>query len=67
LRIQIQTDPGYQDFIARPTTYSVLRYEMKVARKSQVLKMYYEVKFGLIQTRKCERASDRKIWPTLFV
>lgn len=38
MRIQIQTDPGYQDFIARATTHSVLGYEMKVASVEDVLR-----------------------------
>lgn len=38
LRIQLQTDPRYQDFIARATTHSVLGYEMKVASVEDVLR-----------------------------
>jgi len=37
LRIQIQTDPRYQDFIPRAKTRSVLGYEMKVAGIEDVL------------------------------
>ena len=37
LRIQIQTDERYQDFIARAKTLSVLGYEMKVASVEDVL------------------------------
>ncbi len=38
LRIQIQTDPRYQDFIPRSETRSVLGYEMKVAGIEDVLR-----------------------------
>jgi hypothetical protein len=38
LRIQLQTDPRYQDFIARAITHSVLGYEMKVACVEDVLR-----------------------------
>jgi len=38
LRIQLQTDPRYQDFIARAITHSVLGYEMKVASVEDVLR-----------------------------
>jgi hypothetical protein len=37
LRIQIQTDPRYQGFIAKAETRTVLGYEMKVAELSDVL------------------------------
>jgi len=37
LRMQIQTDPRYQDFIPRAETRSVLGYEMKVAGIEDVL------------------------------
>ena len=37
LRIQLQTDERYQDFIARAKTLSVLGYEMKVASVEDVL------------------------------
>jgi len=37
LRIQLQTDPRYQGFIANAETLSVLGYEMKVAKLSDVL------------------------------
>jgi hypothetical protein len=37
LRIQIQTDPRYQDFIARAQVKTVLGYEMKVARLEDLL------------------------------
>ncbi|MFH1740827.1 MAG: hypothetical protein ABIH23_17610 [bacterium] len=38
LRIQIQTDKRYQDFIPRAATRSVLGYDMKVAAVEDVLK-----------------------------
>ncbi|HDP98677.1 MAG TPA: hypothetical protein ENN22_05790 [bacterium] len=38
LRIQIQTDSRYQDFIGRATVCSILGYEMKVAHIEDVLK-----------------------------
>jgi len=38
LRIQLQTDPRYQDFIGRATTHTVLGYEMKVAHVEDVLR-----------------------------
>ncbi len=38
LRIQIQTDRRYQDFIAKAEKKSVLGYEMFVARKEDVLR-----------------------------
>jgi len=38
LRIQLQTDPRYQDFIAGAITHSVLGYEMKVASIEDVLR-----------------------------
>jgi hypothetical protein len=37
LRIQIQTDPRYQDFLSRSKTKSVLGYKMKVASLEDVL------------------------------
>lgn len=37
LRIQIQTDPCYQEFIARAELRDVLGYKMKVARLEDVL------------------------------
>lgn len=37
LRIQLQTDPRYQDFIGRATSQSVLGYQMKVASAEDVL------------------------------
>jgi hypothetical protein len=37
LRIQIQTDSRYQEFISRAATHSVLGYEMKVASVEDVL------------------------------
>lgn len=37
LRIQIQTDPRYQDFILRSELRSVLGYDMKVAHLEDVL------------------------------
>jgi hypothetical protein len=36
LRIQIQTDPRYQEFLGRAKTHTVLGYEMKVARVEDV-------------------------------
>ncbi len=38
LRIQIQTDPRYQDFLSRATLKEVLGYEMKVASVEDVLR-----------------------------
>lgn len=38
LRIQLQTDPRYQDFISRAKVHSVLGYEMKVANVEDVLR-----------------------------
>jgi hypothetical protein len=37
LRIQLQTDPRYQDFIGRAASQSVLGYQMKVASAEDVL------------------------------
>lgn len=37
LRIQLQTDPGYQDFIARASRRTVLGYEVPVAALEDVL------------------------------
>lgn len=37
LRIQIQTDPRYQEFLSRSETRDVLGYEMKVASLEDVL------------------------------
>lgn len=37
LRIQLQTDPRYQDFIDRAVSQTVLGYEMKVASVKDVL------------------------------
>ena len=37
LRIQLQTDPGYQDFIARASRRMVLGYEVSVAALEDVL------------------------------
>jgi hypothetical protein len=37
LRIQLQTDSRYQDFISRAASHSVLGYEMKVASAEDVL------------------------------
>jgi hypothetical protein len=37
LRIQLQTDPRYQDFIAHAQVKTVLGYEMKVARLEDLL------------------------------
>ena len=36
LRIQLQTDPRYQDFISRAKTHTILGYEMKVASVQDV-------------------------------
>lgn len=38
LRIQLQTDSRYQDFLIRATTHQILGYEMKVASVEDVLK-----------------------------
>ncbi len=38
LRIQLQTDPRYQDFIDRAASQTVLGYQMKVASVEDVLK-----------------------------
>lgn len=38
LRIQVQTDPRYQDFIARAECQEVLGYEMVVASREDVLR-----------------------------
>lgn len=38
LRIQLQTDSRYQEFIRNATVRNVLRYEMKVATVEEVLK-----------------------------
>jgi len=38
LRIQLQMDPRYQDFIARAKNHSVFGYEMKVASVEDVLR-----------------------------
>lgn len=37
LRIQLQTDPRYQDFISKAERHTVLGYEMKVASVEHVL------------------------------
>ena len=37
LRIQLQTDPRYQDFIGRATSQNVLGYQMRVAKVEDVL------------------------------
>lgn len=37
LRIQLQTDPRYQDFISKATRHTVLGYEMNVASVEDVL------------------------------
>jgi len=37
LRIRLQTDPRYQDFINRATSHTVLGYKMKVASVEDVL------------------------------
>jgi hypothetical protein len=37
LRIQLQTDPRYQDFIGRAASHTVLGYKMKVASVEDVL------------------------------
>jgi hypothetical protein len=37
LRIQLQTDPRYQDFISRAATHTVLGYKMKVASVEDVV------------------------------
>ena len=37
LRIQLQTDPRYQDFIGRATSQTVLGYQMRVAKVEDVL------------------------------
>jgi hypothetical protein len=37
LRVQLQTDERYQDFVARATVKNVLGYEMRVARLEDVL------------------------------
>ena len=37
LRIQVQTDPRYQSFIASATMQEILGYEMKVASLENVL------------------------------
>ena len=37
LRIQLQTDPGYQDFISRAVNQTVLGYQMNVANMEDVL------------------------------
>ncbi len=57
LRIQIQTDPRYQDFIPRAETHSVLGYEMKVAGIEDVLKGKIWV-YSDEQRRKSKRHKD---------
>ena len=37
LRIQLQTDPRYQDFIGRAASHTILGYQMKVASVEDVL------------------------------
>lgn len=71
LRIQLQTDSRYQDFISRATSHTVLGYKMKVASAEDVLQ-------GKIwaylddQRRKSKRQKDLadivrliEIYPTL--
>ena len=57
LRIQLQTDPRYQTFIARSSTQEVMGYEMKVAAVEDVLQgkiwAYIDV-----QRRKSKRQKD---------
>jgi len=57
LRIQIQTDPRYQDFIPRAEIRSVLGYEMKVASIEDVLKGKIWA-YSDVQRRKSKRQKD---------
>ena len=57
LRIQIQTDPRYQDFIPGAETRTVLGYEMKVAGIEDVLQGKVWA-YSDEQRRKSERQED---------
>jgi predicted AlkP superfamily phosphohydrolase/phosphomutase len=57
LRIQIQTDPRYQNFIARSSTKEVMDYEMKVASIEDVLQGKIWAYFDE-QRRKSKRQKD---------
>lgn len=71
LRIQLQTDPRYQDFIVRATSQSVLGYEMKVASVEDVLQGKIWA-YSDTQRRKSKRQKDLadivrliEVYPTL--
>jgi len=57
LRIQIQTDPRYQNFIPRAETRSVLGYKMKVACIEDVLEGKVWA-YSDVQRRKSKRQKD---------
>lgn len=57
LRIQLQTDPRYQDFISRATPRKVLGYELAVAAVEDVLRGKLWA-YGDEQRRKSKRQKD---------
>ena len=57
LRIQLQTDPRYQDFIDRSSVKEVLGYEMKVACIEDVLQGKFWA-YSDTQRRKSKRQKD---------
>jgi hypothetical protein len=63
LRIQLQTDPRYQDFIGRAASHTVLGYQMKVASVKDVL----QGKIWAYLDEQRRQSSGKKILPILFV
>jgi hypothetical protein len=57
LRIQLQTDPRYQDFIGRAVSLTVLGYKMKVASVADVLQGKIWA-YSDVQRRKSKRQKD---------
>jgi hypothetical protein len=61
LRIQLQTDKRYQDFIGRAASQSVLGYQMKVASAEDVLQGKIWA-YSDEQRRKSKRQKDFASW-----
>jgi hypothetical protein len=60
LRIQLQTDRRYQEFISRSQPREVMGYKMKVASLADVLKG----RSGRIRTKRDAGASGKRTWRT---
>jgi hypothetical protein len=63
LRIQLQTDSRYQDFIGRAVSQNVLGYQMKVASVEDVL----QGKIWVYSDEQRRKSKVKKILPIFFV